>query len=98
MVDDRTGQDSTKNNFHRLMANSRDIEKLRKEIDQIDDGLLALINERARTAIMVGGEKAAFERATPVLKAMGQNVHHLGPSSSGTVIKLTNQLIVAIHT
>lgn len=39
------------------MENNRDIEKLRKKIDQIDDSLLALINDRARTAIMVGGEK-----------------------------------------
>ncbi len=39
------------------MTNSQDIDKLRQEIDRIDDSLLALINERVRTAIKVGDEK-----------------------------------------
>ena len=40
------------------MTDSKDIEKLRSEIDRLDDNLLGLLNERARAAIKVGGEKA----------------------------------------
>jgi len=41
------------------MTDSKDIEKLRSEIDQLDDNLLALLNERARSAIKVGEESLA---------------------------------------
>ena len=47
--------------------------------------------------IMVGGEKAAFDQALPVFQALGKNIHHLGPSGAGTVIKLVNQLLVCIN-
>lgn len=46
-------------------------------------------------AIMVGGGAAAFERATPVLQAMGRTVTHLGPSGSGQAAKATNQIMCA---
>jgi 3-hydroxyisobutyrate dehydrogenase/2-hydroxy-3-oxopropionate reductase len=48
--------------------------------------------------VMVGGDRAAFERALPLLEAFGAHVHHVGPSGLGTVIKLVNQLLVGIHT
>lgn len=47
--------------------------------------------------IMVGGDRAAFERALPVFQAMGKNIHYIGPSGAGTVIKLVNQLLVCIN-
>jgi 3-hydroxyisobutyrate dehydrogenase-like beta-hydroxyacid dehydrogenase len=34
----------------------------------------------------------------PVFQAMGKNIHLIGPSGAGSIIKLTNQLLVAIHT
>ena len=40
------------------MTDSKDIEDLRSKIDQIDNSLLALFNERARTAIKVGDQKS----------------------------------------
>jgi len=46
-------------------------------------------------AIMVGGEAAAFERAQPVLRAMGRTVTHLGPSGAGQAAKATNQIMCA---
>ena len=39
------------------MTDTKDIENLRSEIDQIDDSLLKLFNERARTAMKVGDQK-----------------------------------------
>lgn len=43
-------------------------------------------------AIMVGGESVAFERSLPVLQAMGKTIVHVGPSGSGQVVKLCNQV------
>ena len=48
--------------------------------------------------IMVGGEEATFDRARPVFEAMGKNIRRVGPTGSGSTIKLANQLLVAIHT
>jgi 3-hydroxyisobutyrate dehydrogenase len=49
----------------------------------------------ATLAIMVGGETAAFERATPVLRAMGRTVTLMGPSGAGQATKATNQIMCA---
>jgi 3-hydroxyisobutyrate dehydrogenase len=47
--------------------------------------------------IMVGGETEAFERSLPVLRAMGKNVHHVGPSGAGQSLKLCNQILCALN-
>jgi 3-hydroxyisobutyrate dehydrogenase-like beta-hydroxyacid dehydrogenase len=47
---------------------------------------------------MIGGDADVFERAKPVFEATGKNIHHVGRSGAGTVVKLVNQLLVAIHT
>ena len=39
---------------------------------------------------MCAGDKAAFEKAKPVLDDLGENVFHLGASGSGHTIKLLN--------
>lgn len=46
-------------------------------------------------AVMVGGDAAAFERARPVLEAMGRTVTHLGASGAGQAAKATNQIMCA---
>ena len=46
-------------------------------------------------AIMVGGSDAAFERAQPVLKALGRTISHFGPTGSGQAAKATNQIMCA---
>jgi 3-hydroxyisobutyrate dehydrogenase len=46
-------------------------------------------------AIMVGGDESVFERARPVLEAMGKNVAYLGPSGAGQAAKATNQIMCA---
>lgn len=45
-------------------------------------------------AIMAGGEQAAFDRALPVLQAMGRPTR-VGPVGTGELAKLVNQMIVA---
>jgi len=51
--------------------------------------------ESATLSIMVGGCETAVKRAWPILCTVGKRVTHLGPSGSGQVTKLANQLIVA---
>jgi 3-hydroxyisobutyrate dehydrogenase-like beta-hydroxyacid dehydrogenase len=48
--------------------------------------------------VMVGGDEAVFQRAEPVLRAFGSNVRRCGPVGAGQIVKLVNQLLVAIHT
>ena len=50
--------------------------------------------EAATLAIMAGGGQEAFDRARPVLEAMGRPVH-VGPAGAGQLAKLANQAIVA---
>jgi len=52
--------------------------------------------QAGRLTIMVGGERAAFERIRPVLDAMGKNVFDVGPSGTGEVIKLVNNILVGV--
>jgi len=46
-------------------------------------------------AIMVGGDQQAFERAQPVLQAMGRAIAHFGASGAGQAAKATNQIMCA---
>jgi 2-hydroxy-3-oxopropionate reductase len=46
-------------------------------------------------AIMVGGKREVFEKAAPILEAMGSYVTLTGPVGAGNVTKLANQIMVA---
>ena len=48
-------------------------------------------------AIMVGGEKAVFNKVKPILEKMGSSVVLVGGLGSGNVAKLANQIIVALN-
>jgi 3-hydroxyisobutyrate dehydrogenase len=49
----------------------------------------------ATLAIMAGGTPEAFERAQPILKAMGKTITHFGPVGAGQGAKATNQIMCA---
>lgn len=50
--------------------------------------------EAAQLVYLVGGEASAFQKAEPLLKAMGPVVHHVGPLGAGALAKLgTNTLL-----
>lgn len=51
----------------------------------------------ATLSIMVGGERAAFERARPLFQTLGQNIVHQGPPGSGQHCKLCNQIAIAAN-
>jgi 3-hydroxyisobutyrate dehydrogenase len=50
---------------------------------------------KATLAIMCGGEPAIFERARPVLAALGRTIVLMGPSGAGQATKATNQILCA---
>src|SRR5690606_41341446 len=45
---------------------------------------------------MVGGDKADFDAALPVLQAMGKNIVPCGPTGNGQVAKVANNMLLAI--
>jgi len=47
-------------------------------------------------SIMVGGTKAAFQRALPIFRVMGKNIVHIGDAGAGQVTKACNQIIVGM--
>jgi 2-hydroxy-3-oxopropionate reductase len=48
-------------------------------------------------SIMVGGDKAVFDKTLPIFQAMGKTITHLGPLGAGGFTKLANQIIVAVN-
>ncbi len=51
--------------------------------------------QQANLSIMVGGERADYERAQPVFQALGRTTY-IGPHGAGQLAKLANQAIVGI--
>lgn len=47
--------------------------------------------------IMVGGEETAFTKVRSLLEAIGTTIEYLGGSGSGSIAKLINQYLVAVH-
>jgi 3-hydroxyisobutyrate dehydrogenase len=52
--------------------------------------------EAGTLTIMVGGNADALERVRPVLEAVGGKIFQVGPSGSGEVIKLVNNVLVGV--
>jgi len=51
--------------------------------------------QKGQLTVMCGGDAAAFERAQPVLMAYAKAVTLLGPSGSGQLAKMVNQICIA---
>jgi len=49
----------------------------------------------ARLAIMVGGEKSAFDRALPLFQKMGETISLMGGPGAGQHTKVANQVAIA---
>jgi 2-hydroxy-3-oxopropionate reductase len=60
----------------------------------VSGGEIGAIN--ATLSIMVGGDKPAFDEARPIFEAMGnpERIVYLGPSGSGQICKVCNQLAI----
>jgi 3-hydroxyisobutyrate dehydrogenase-like beta-hydroxyacid dehydrogenase len=53
--------------------------------------------EDGTLTIMAGGSETDFERAKPVLEAMGKLVVHVGPQGHGSTVKLLNNTTAAVN-
>lgn len=54
--------------------------------------------ENATLTIMVGGPKTYFDAAYPIFSILGKNIFHNGENpSSGTIVKLLNNLMVGFY-
>jgi 2-hydroxymethylglutarate dehydrogenase len=51
----------------------------------------------ATLAVMVGGEKAVYDKHEPLLKVIGSNVFYAGAIGAGNVVKLVNNMLAFIH-
>ena len=47
--------------------------------------------------VMCGGDRAAFDRARPLLESIGSTILFMGPAGSGQLTKLINQLLFDIN-
>lgn len=47
--------------------------------------------------VMVGGDEPAYRKVKQLLDVLGSRIHYVGPSGSGSAVKLLNQLMVGIH-
>ena len=50
--------------------------------------------ETGELTIMVGGDAEALERCRPILASLGSNIVRVGPSGSGQIVKLCNNMLV----
>ncbi|KAI0256492.1 NAD binding domain of 6-phosphogluconate dehydrogenase-domain-containing protein [Lactifluus subvellereus] len=48
-------------------------------------------------SFLVGGSEQSFNQASPILALMGQRIIHCGPSGSGLVAKICNNLILGVQ-
>ena len=53
--------------------------------------------QKGTLSIMVGGDKAHFDRALPVFQAIGKTITYCGRPGAGYVTKLCNQICCAMH-
>jgi 2-hydroxy-3-oxopropionate reductase len=74
-----------------LVASAAGAEMLDAPVSGGDTGAIA-----GTLSIMVGGSGEAFARALPILSTIGNTIVHVGPAGSGQVVKVCNQIVVAV--
>jgi 3-hydroxyisobutyrate dehydrogenase len=52
--------------------------------------------QAATLTFMVGGSEAAFEKAKPILEAMGKTIVHAGGPGNGQAAKICNNMILGV--
>jgi 3-hydroxyisobutyrate dehydrogenase-like beta-hydroxyacid dehydrogenase len=65
-------------------------------LDSPVSGTAATVDQ-GKASLMVGGEADVFERAKPVLEAIGPKVIHVGPSGSAVTTKIAVNLSLAVQ-
>eukprot|EP00013_Stygamoeba_regulata_P011060 CAMPEP_0177684658 /NCGR_PEP_ID=MMETSP0447-20121125/32554_1 /TAXON_ID=0 /ORGANISM="Stygamoeba regulata, Strain BSH-02190019" /LENGTH=329 /DNA_ID=CAMNT_0019194531 /DNA_START=54 /DNA_END=1044 /DNA_ORIENTATION=- len=79
----------------RDLASTAEVEKACMMVDApVSGGVVAAAN--ATLTFMVGGPHEGYTDAKPYLETMGKNVVHCGPAGNGQVVKICNNLLLAI--
>ena len=55
------------------------------------------VAERGELTIMCGGDREAYDLAKPAMEAMGRTVALMGPSGSGSLTKIVNNVLMATN-
>ena len=71
-------------------ARQKDVSSLDAPVSGGDIGA-----REASLAIMVGGDKTAFDRVRPLFEVMGKNIAHMGDAGAGQHTKMCNQILIA---
>jgi 3-hydroxyisobutyrate dehydrogenase-like beta-hydroxyacid dehydrogenase len=53
--------------------------------------------EQGKLSIMAGGDAEVFERAKPILEAIGPKVFHVGPNGAAVTLKIATNLSLAVQ-
>jgi 3-hydroxyisobutyrate dehydrogenase-like beta-hydroxyacid dehydrogenase len=53
--------------------------------------------EQGRLSVMVGGDVDVFERARPILEAIGPKIFHVGPNGAAVTMKIATNLSLAVQ-
>jgi len=53
--------------------------------------------EQGKLSIMVGGDAEIFDRAKPILEAIGPKVFHVGPNGAAVTLKIATNLSLAVQ-
>ncbi|RLE45023.1 2-hydroxy-3-oxopropionate reductase [Candidatus Woesearchaeota archaeon] len=53
--------------------------------------------QKGTLTIMVGGNEAAYQKCVPLFEVMGSRVTQVGPSGSGQMVKMCNQILCAVN-
>jgi 2-hydroxy-3-oxopropionate reductase len=89
-IDMSTMAPETSKKIHKILA-EKGVEALDAPVSGGEVGAKA-----GTLSIMVGGTKAAFERALPIFQVLGKNIVHIGDAGAGQVTKACNQIIVGM--
>ena len=52
--------------------------------------------KEGRLGFMVGGDRAVLDKVEPVLYAMGERIHHVGPNGAGSAMKVIVNLMIGM--
>jgi 3-hydroxyisobutyrate dehydrogenase-like beta-hydroxyacid dehydrogenase len=82
-------------------ANTR---ALAEQVEQVGADMLdapvsgsVITLEQGKLSIMVGGDADLFERARPILQAIGPKVFHVGPNGAAVTMKIATNLSLAVQ-
>lgn len=53
--------------------------------------------EAAKLVYFIGGDEASLKEAEPILKALGESIHFVGPVGSGALVKLATNALMGVQ-